>query len=70
MNIDLLPPIVGESFRIHSDELIKILISLSRKKFKEVCVRENAGSSWLELEEKISYLIVQYDTYWHRTALK
>lgn len=44
MNTVLLPPVVGESFRIHSDELIKILISLSGKKqIKAACVRDNAG---------------------------
>lgn len=34
MNIALLPAVVGESIRIHFDELVKILISLSRKKLK------------------------------------
>lgn len=34
-NIVLLPLVAGESFRIHSDELIKILISFSKNKTKQ-----------------------------------
>lgn len=37
INAVLLPLIVEENFRIHFDELIKILISLSVKKLKQFC---------------------------------
>ena len=37
INTVLLPLIFEENFRIHFDELIKILISLSAKKLKQFC---------------------------------
>ena len=58
INTVLLPLIVEENFRIHFDELIKILISLRGKKNKAAFVRDNPGLSWLELEEGISYFII------------